>query len=181
MSIIYVLENKDTLDLLTTSQKISVKKFLGYIINNVKDLIAENDVIILHNLIKMKKYQEKLNLLFVCSRNQWRSPTAEKVWSNHPKLNVRSAGTSPSARKKITPKDIQWADMIFVMEKKHKNRIVAKFTRMVDYKPIHVLDIPDEYKYMDDELVELVNLSVANILGLSELSLTMAIKINKPL
>jgi len=111
---------------------------------------------------------EKLNLLFVCSRNQWRSPTAEKVWSKHPKLNVRSAGTSPRARKTITPKDVQWADIIFVMEKKHKNRVVAEFTRMVDHKPIHVLDIPDEYKYMDDELIELVNLSVASILGLSE-------------
>jgi len=111
---------------------------------------------------------KKLNLLFVCSRNQWRSPTAEKVWRNHSKLNVRSAGTSPKAKKTINQKDVQWADIIFVMEKKHKNRIVAEFTRMVDHKTIHVLDIPDEYRYMDDELVELVNLSVASILGLSE-------------
>ena len=111
---------------------------------------------------------KRLNLLFVCSRNQWRSPTAEKVWSNHPQLNVRSAGTSPRARKTITIKDVQWADMIFVMEKKHKKRVVAEFERMIDQKPIHVLDIPDEYKYMDEELVELVNLGVASILRLSE-------------
>ena len=112
--------------------------------------------------------KEKINILFVCSRNQWRSPTAEKVWSNHPQINVRSAGTSPRAKRTISPKDVRWADMILVMEKKHKNRVVAEFTRMVSHKPIHVLDIPDDYKYMDEELVELVNDSVAVILGLAE-------------
>ena len=110
---------------------------------------------------------DKLNILFVCSRNQWRSPTAEKVWSNHPQLNVRSAGTSPRARKTITAKDVQWADMIIVMEKKHKNRVVAEFTRMVSHKPIHVLDIPDDYKYMDEELVDIVSSSVSSILGIA--------------
>lgn len=112
--------------------------------------------------------KDKLNILFVCSRNQWRSPTAEKLWSNHPQLNVRSAGTSPRAKKTITAKDVQWADMIIVMEKKHKNRVVAEFTRMVSHKPIHVLDIPDDYKYMDKELVDLVNSSVSSILGFAE-------------
>jgi len=50
--------------------------------------------------------------------------------------------------------DIRWSDIIFVMEKKHKNRLVSKFTRLLDHKPVHVLDIPDEYKYMDPELME---------------------------
>ena len=40
------------------------------------------------------------------------------------------------------------------MEQKHKNRLKAEFTRMLEHKPIHVLDIPDEYKYMDPELVQ---------------------------
>lgn len=115
---------------------------------------------------EMPKGSDKLNILFVCSRNQWRSPTAEKVWSNHPRISVRSAGTSPRARRTISAKDVQWADLIMVMEKKHKNRVVAEFTRMVSHKPIHVLDIPDEYKYMDEELIELVNLGVSNILEL---------------
>ena len=119
---------------------------------------------------EMPKYnnQDKFNILFVCSRNQWRSPTAEKIWSNHPKINVRSAGTSPKAKKTINFKDIQWADMILVMEEKHKNRIIAEFTRIISHKPIHVLNIPDDYKYMDEELVELLRLSVTGILGLPE-------------
>lgn len=94
------------------------------------------------------------NLLFICSRNQWRSPTAEAIWRKHPDFNAKSAGTSPRAKKTVSPADIRWANMIFVMEQKHKNRLKAEFTRMLDHKPIHVLDIPDEYKYMDPELVQ---------------------------
>jgi len=94
------------------------------------------------------------NLLFICSRNQWRSPTAETIWRRYSRFNVKSAGTSPRAKKTITQADIRWADIIFVMEQKHKNRLKAEFTRLLDHKPMHVLDIPDEYKYMDPELIE---------------------------
>lgn len=93
------------------------------------------------------------NLLFICSRNQWRSPTAEKVWNSIPNFNAKSAGTSPSARKVVSLADIRWADFIFVMEEKHKNRLIAKFTNWIEYKQIYILDIPDNYKYMDLELI----------------------------
>ena len=106
------------------------------------------------------------NMLFICSRNQWRSPTAETVWRKHPDISVRSAGTSPSARRTVSAVDIHWADVIVVMEQKHKNRLVAEFTRLLEHKPIHVLDIPDEYKYMDPELVEMLEESVGSYLGL---------------
>ena len=108
-----------------------------------------------------------MNILFICSRNQWRSPTAEKVWSKHPGISVRSAGTSPRARKTVAAQDIQWADTIFAMEQKHKDRLKAEFTKLLNYKPIHVLDIPDEYKFMDAELVELLQHSVGAYLDIS--------------
>jgi len=76
------------------------------------------------------------NLLFICSRNQWRSPTAEAIWRKIPDFSVRSAGTSPKAKRTVSSEDIRWADMIFVMEKKHKNRLVAKFTRMLNHNVI---------------------------------------------
>ena len=94
------------------------------------------------------------NLLFICSRNQWRSPTAEAVWKRNPDYQARSAGTSSKARRTISPTDIQWADIIFVMEKKHRNRLLARFTRLLEHKPVYILDIPDEYQYMDQELIE---------------------------
>jgi predicted protein tyrosine phosphatase len=93
------------------------------------------------------------NLLFVCSRNQWRSPTAEAIWRRRPGFNARSAGTSPNARKPISPADIRWADVIFVMERKHLNRLQAEYARLLEHKRLHSLDIPDDYRYMDPELV----------------------------
>ena len=112
---------------------------------------------------------ENINVLFICSRNQWRSPTAEQLWRRHPMFSARSAGTSPNARHHVSVEDARWADVILVMEEKHKSRLVAEFTRSLDKKPIHVLDIPDEYKFMDPELVEMPEQSVNSILGLSEL------------
>lgn len=113
----------------------------------------------------MPKLDDKLNALFICSRNQWRSPTAEQMWRKHPMVAARSAGTSPNARHKVSVEDIQWADVILVMEEKHKSRLRAEFTRLLDAKPIHVLDIPDDYKYMDPELLEMLEQSVNNLLG----------------
>jgi predicted protein tyrosine phosphatase len=112
------------------------------------------------------KPSSRTNVLFVCSRNQWRSPTAEQVWRKHPALSVRSAGTSPNARHPVTAADLSWANVVFVMEEKHKSRLVAEYRRILENKPIHVLDIPDDYKYMDTELVELLRQSVGVILGI---------------
>lgn len=108
-----------------------------------------------------------MNILFICSKNQWRSPTAEQVWRRQPGLNVRSAGTSPNARHPVSSADLVWAEVIFVMEEKHKSRLLAQYRSVVSDKTIHVLDIPDDYRYMDPELVEQLQSSVAEILGLN--------------
>lgn len=107
-----------------------------------------------------------MNVLFVCSRNQWRSPTAERVWRGDPRLSVRSGGTSPNARHPVSEADIRWAEVVLVMEEKHKSRLKAQFTRLLTHTPIHVLDILDEYQYMDPELVEEVRRAVSAALGL---------------
>lgn len=93
------------------------------------------------------------NVLFVCSRNKWRSPTAERVFSRTPNLSVRSGGTSPKARRQVSQADIIWADVIMVMERKHQSRLMAQFSRATQYKVVHVLDVPDEYRFMDPDLV----------------------------
>lgn len=95
-----------------------------------------------------------MNVLFVCSRNQWRSPTAEKIYKDRSGLNVRSAGTEPSARIRLSAKTIDWADIVFVMEKKHKQRMQENFPTETKEKQIVILGIPDEYKFMDSELIE---------------------------
>ena len=106
-----------------------------------------------------------MNILFVCSRNKWRSPTAEEIYKRHTEHEAKSAGTEPSARIKLTAKLINWADVIFAMEKRHKQRIIEKFPAETEDKNIVVLDIPDEYKFMDDELIESIKLSVEPFLN----------------
>lgn len=103
------------------------------------------------------------NLLFICSRNQWRSPTAEKVYRNKG-YKSRSAGTSAKASKTISENDIRWSSHIFVMEKKHKQRLLAKFPRLLEEKKVIVLDIADDYQYMDQELVDILNHAVVHYL-----------------
>ena len=99
---------------------------------------------------------DPINVLFVCSKNQWRSPTAEAVFRNDPGVSVRSAGTSRVARHTISITDIRWADVILVMEDKHSSRLRAQFRDEVRYKKLYTLDIPDLYKFMDPELVEIL-------------------------
>lgn len=109
----------------------------------------------------------RIHILFVCSRNQWRSPTAEQVWRRDPRVSARSAGTSDGARRTVTEEDLAWADVIFVMEDKHLKRLRATFGSLLTEKTVHVLDIPDEYTYMDPALVEELEGSVARLLGFS--------------
>jgi predicted protein tyrosine phosphatase len=108
---------------------------------------------------------KRLRVLFICSRNQWRSPTAEQIWRRDNRLSVRSAGTSSSARKRVTETDIAWAEIIFVMESKHRARLVQDFGALLEDKALHILDIPDEYTYMDPELVEILEHQIAALLG----------------
>ncbi len=103
------------------------------------------------------------NLLFICSRNKWRSPTAENIYRQKG-FSARSAGTSPNAKRTLNHLDLKWADKIFVMENKHRNQVKAKFSRLVENKPIHVLEIPDEYKFMDSELISVLESCVEPLL-----------------
>lgn len=102
---------------------------------------------------------EKLKLLFVCSRNQKRSLTAERVFARSETLDVRSAGTEPSARVRVNRGHVDWADVIFVMEKRHRERLLQAVSEL-GVKKVIVLGIPDEYELMDPELVEMLQSAV---------------------
>ncbi len=94
-----------------------------------------------------------MNILFVCSKNKWRSRTAETIFKNDANHNIKSAGTDKDARIKLTEKQVVWADIIFVMEYKHRQIIQQNFEENYDKDKIIVLDIPDDYQYMDEELI----------------------------
>jgi predicted protein tyrosine phosphatase len=106
-----------------------------------------------------------MNVLFICSRNQWRSPTAEAVFRRTPDLQVRSAGTSPRARRTVGAADLGWADIVVCMEDKHAQRLRARFGRLLDHKPVEVLGIPDDYRAMDPALIEELEAVVPAVLA----------------
>jgi predicted protein tyrosine phosphatase len=95
-------------------------------------------------------------LLFICSQNRWRSLTAERLFDGHPELLARSAGTELGARVRVSVGHVGWADMIFVMEKKHADRLRAKFKEELAGKPVVNLRIPDDYQFQDAALVQLL-------------------------
>ncbi len=96
-------------------------------------------------------------VLVLCSRNQWRSPTAEKLLNERSGFEARSAGTEPSARTRVNEKLVSWADIILVMERRHLRRLRDRFPELLTGKTVHCLDIPDVYRYMAPELVDLFN------------------------
>jgi predicted protein tyrosine phosphatase len=102
------------------------------------------------------------NLLFICSKNQWLSPTAELLFKDHPIYTARSAGTSDKARIKVSQKIIDWANVIFVMESRHRDIIRQRFD-FAD-QTIIVLDIADDYQFGDAELIDILTLSLADYL-----------------
>ena len=73
---------------------------------------------------------------------------------------ARSAGTESNSRVKVTPGLLGWADIIFCMEKKHVRRIKDKYNDVIEGKTVVCLNIPDDYEYMDEELVEILEASM---------------------
>ena len=107
-------------------------------------------------------------LLFVCSRNRLRSLTAERIFEGIPGIQVRSAGTQPDARIVVTEGQVGWADVIFVMEKSHLNRLRMKFPAALEGKRVITLGIPDDYEFMQPELIDELEGKVAQHLGPSD-------------
>jgi len=105
-----------------------------------------------------------IRVLFLRSRNQWRSPTAEAVYQNDPRVEVASAGVSPSARRRVTEKLLRWADVVMVMESSHRRRLHEQFSGLAPELRFEVLDISDDYEFMDPELIELIRASVEPLL-----------------
>lgn len=73
---------------------------------------------------------------------------------------MRSAGTENNSRVKVTPGLLGWADLIFCMEKKHARRIREKYGDILAGKQVICLNISDDYAFMDEELIGLLESSV---------------------
>ena len=104
-------------------------------------------------------------VLFVCSRNRLRSPTAEQVFSSRDDLEVSSAGLDADADNPLTPELVEWADVIFVMEKAHRTKLSQRFKPYLKTARVICLGIPDDYAFMDPALVKLLDARVSPFLS----------------
>ncbi len=105
-------------------------------------------------------------ILFVCSENRLRSPTAETVFSEYEGIKAIGAGTNSDSDTPVSGDLIEWADVILVMEKSHKNRVSKKYKELLKNKRIVVLDIPDNYECMQPELIQLLKAKVSRTVRL---------------
>ena len=99
-------------------------------------------------------------LLFVCSQNRLRSPTAEHVFATRPDVEVDSAGTNHDADNPLTIDLVEWADIIFVVERMHRSKLQRRFRSALTHTRVICLDITDNYDFMQPELVALLETKV---------------------
>ena len=104
------------------------------------------------------------NVLFVCSANRLRSPTAEQIFSTWPGIETDSAGISNGASRAVVVRAGRVADIIFVMEKTHRTKLNRKFRPSLKGKRVICLDIPDDYEFMDPVLVRMLETRVGRFL-----------------
>ncbi len=104
------------------------------------------------------------HVLFICSQNRLRSPTAEQVFAEYPGIKCQSAGTNNDADNPLAAELVEWADTIFVMERTHQNKLRAKFKRNLRDQKVICLNIPDEYDFMDPALVDLLKTKVTRFM-----------------
>ena len=99
-------------------------------------------------------------VLFVCGRARLRSPTAEQIFATVPDIETASAGLNPDADTVLDTELVEWADIIFVMERSHHQKLTRRFARLLARKRVICLDIPDRYAFMAPELVRLLEAGV---------------------
>jgi predicted protein tyrosine phosphatase len=102
--------------------------------------------------------------LFICTQNRLRSPTAEQVFASWPDVEADSAGLGNDAEVPLSTEQLDWANIIFVMEKTHRKRLSQKFRSHLNGKRVICLDIPDDYDYMQPELVRLLEAKAGTFL-----------------
>lgn len=100
-------------------------------------------------------------MLFVCQNNGARSKTAEILFYENMDINPKSAGLSPDSEQRLSHPRIRWADIVFVMDQAEADAVRGKFSKSLADKPLVILDIPDDFIYVEQPLVALLQKRVA--------------------
>jgi len=109
-----------------------------------------------------------MNILFVCTENRLRSATAETIFNEYDGVEAIGAGTNADAPTPVSGDLVEWADVILVMEPVHRQKVAKRYRELLKDKKLAVLDVPDNYTYMQAELVELLKNRVPRYVTLTE-------------
>ena len=101
-----------------------------------------------------------MNLLFICNQNQNRSKTAEKLFKD--RFKTKSAGLYN--QRPVTKSQITWADVVVVMEDRHRSEISKRFPDMYMQKEILSLEIPDVFQFNQPELTDILKAKMKGLL-----------------
>lgn len=107
----------------------------------------------------------RTRLLFVCTGNSDRSPTAEKLFDDHDHYTARSCGIAPLAHIPVSDELIEWSDYIICMEVPHRFVLLNRYPA-AQSKPFFVLAIPDLYQKDEPELVEKLREKLREVVGI---------------
>ena len=92
-----------------------------------------------------------------------RSATAHKIFESDPRFEIKSAGTDDTATVRLSNELLEWADAIVVMEKHHRNKIRKNYPDVYKRKPIVCLYIPDDYDFMQPDLIEILKMKFEDV------------------
>jgi len=95
----------------------------------------------------------RIKILFICGRNKRRSPTAERIFRSDRRMSVRAAGLGETSPRRVQAADVLWADLILPMERKNARRLKGMFPEIDPFPEVEILDIHDDYTFMDKRLV----------------------------
>ncbi len=101
-----------------------------------------------------------IKVLFVCGRNKRRSPTAERVFRSDRRMIVRAVGLGETSPRRVKEADVAWADLVLPMERKNAIRLKVMFPGIDPFPEVEILDIHDDYTFMDKKLVEMLKETV---------------------
>ena len=104
------------------------------------------------------------NILFVCHLNRVRSATAERLFCRRVDLDVRSAGTSSDALVRVNARMLEWADVVFTMDDGQRLAIEQMFPRHPALAQLVCLEIPDQFTFLQPELVAMLEARVTPFL-----------------
>ncbi len=102
-------------------------------------------------------------VLFICGKGRQRSPTAEQVFAELPDWETDSAGLGADADIPVSIEQIEWATHIAVMEKRQLARLRKSFPKLVSGRKLVSLDIPDDFKFMQPQLIDLLKQRIGRV------------------